>query len=242
MLRPALVAVNKVQLSKRFSDLLVPFIRKESYLDSWVVRPMNGQRNRLRTTILLCDLIEPDYVIESGSFLGTTTQYLSVLARVKTYSIEINQGFSRVAKSRLSADISKDRVQIIDGDSATQFPKVLDGIDSKKSRVLAYLDAHWLEHIPLHEELQSLLDWGGDFIAIIDDFYIPTDQGYGYDLYENHRVDVTHVPISDRISIWIPSENSTEESGARRGTAYVVSASLKLRIEENSSNLNLKLY
>lgn len=203
---------------------------------------MNGQRNRLRTSILLSDLIEPDYVIESGSFLGTTTQYLSVLARVKTYSIEINQKFSRIAKSRLSGDISNDRVQIIDGDSATQFPRILEGIDSKNSCVLAYLDAHWLEHIPLHEELQSLLDWGGDFVAIIDDFYIPGDQGYGYDIYENHRVDVTHVPVSEQISIWIPSESSTEESGARRGTAYIVSASLKLRVEENSSNLKLKLY
>lgn len=242
MLRPALVAVNKVQLSKRISDLLIPFIRKDSYLDKWVVRPMNGQRNRLRTTILLCDLFEPDYVIESGSFLGTTTQYLSILARVKTYSIEINQDFSRVAKTRLSEDISRNRVEIIDGDSATQLPIILEGIDSKDSCILAYLDAHWLEHIPLREELQSLLDWGGDFIAIIDDFYIPTDQGYGYDLYKNHRVDVTHVPISDQISIWIPSESSTEESGAKRGTAYIVSASLKLRIEGNSSDLKLKLY
>lgn len=234
--------INKIQLSPRISDLLVPFLRKESYLDSWVVRPMNGQRNRLRTSVLLSELFKPDYAIESGSYLGTTTQYLSVLALRKTYSIEINKDFSTVAKSRLRDDITRDRVQIIDGNSAIQLPIILKGIDPMTSSVLAYLDAHWLEHIPLFEEIQSLLDWGGEFIAIIDDFYIPGDLGYGFDQYEKHRVDISHIPESEKISVWIPSENSAFESGARRGTGYVISAHLKKRVEENSSNLNLKPY
>lgn len=234
--------MSRFQFSLRLSNFLIPFLRKESYLDLWVVRPMNGQRNRLRTSFLLSEILKPDYAIESGSYLGTSTQYLASLVSTKTYSIEINQEFSSVAKARLKEDIDANRIEIIDGNSAVQMPLILDRINPAASNVLAYLDAHWLEHIPLLEEIQSLLNWGGNFIAVIDDFYIPGDPGYGFDQYENHRVDISHVPVSDEISVWIPSANSSTESGARRGTAYVVSNKLKAKIDQSSFNLQLRLY
>jgi predicted O-methyltransferase YrrM len=203
---------------------------------------MNGQRNRLRTCFLLSELVLPDYGIESGSYLGTTTQYLAGLTSKKTFSIEINPEFSKIAKARLRSDISVDRVEIIEGNSAFEIPRILQTIDPKCSSILAYLDAHWLEHIPLLEEIQSLLDWGGRFIAVVDDFYIPEDLGYGYDLYENYRVDVSHVPVSSEISIWVPSEDSDLETGAKRGTAYVVSQHYRELISRESDRLKLRLY
>ena len=208
----------------------------------WAVRPMNGQRNRLRTCFLLGEILKPAYAIESGSFLGTTTQYLVGLAGKKTFSIEINQEFSEIAKKRLKSDITANRVEIVDGNSARELPRILQTINADESSVFAYLDAHWLEHIPLLEELQSLMDWGGDFIAVIDDFFIPEDLGYGYDLYEKHRVDISHIPVSDKISVWVPSEKSDAETGAKRGTAYVVSQKYKEVISKESANLRLRPY
>jgi predicted O-methyltransferase YrrM len=234
--------IDKITFSIRFSRLLIPHIRKEAYLDMWVVRPMNGQRNRLRTSILLLEILKPEFVIESGSYLGTTTQYLAGFSSKKTFSIEINKEFAEVASSRLKSDIEQKRVEIVDGNSAQQMPLILRDINPRTSRIFAYLDAHWLEQIPLFEELQALLDWGGDFIAVIDDFFIPDDQGYGYDQYRNHRVDISHVPSSEKISVWVPSESSETESGARRGTGYIVSSNLTKLIEKDSVNLQIKPY
>jgi predicted O-methyltransferase YrrM len=228
--------------SERLSNLLVPHIRTISYLDMWAVRPMNGQRNRLKTSFLLSEILGPDIAIESGSYLGTTTQYLASFASQKTYSIEINKQYASVAKDRLKADIETGRVEIIEGNSAQHFPQIFKTINPQTSKIFAYLDAHWLENIPLMEEIQSLLDWGGDFIAVIDDFYIPQDLGYGYDLYENHRVDITHIPVSNEISVWIPSEKSNSESGARRGTAYIISKNLREIVAKQSEHLNLRPY
>lgn len=203
---------------------------------------MNGQRNRLRTAYLLGEIIQPEVAIESGSYLGTTTQYLTAIAATKTYSIEINPRFSGVAKNRLKLDVAAGRVTIIDGNSAEKLPLILKELDPKETRILAYLDAHWLEYIPLHAELEALITWGGDFAAIIDDFYIPTDEGYGFDQYENHRVDISHVPSNSGVSVWIPSEGSATESGACRGTAYVFSASLLEKISNHSEKLKLQPY
>lgn len=242
LVRPLLAQLGNVVFSTRLSNLLTPHIRTESYLDMWAVRPMNGQRNRLRTSFLLSEILKPSYAIESGSYLGTTTQYLVGLADKKTYSIEINNDFSEIAKTRLKADIAANRVEIVDGNSARELPRILQTINPNESSVFAYLDAHWLEHIPLLEEIQSLLDWGGNFIAVVDDFFIPEDVGYGYDLYEKHRVDISHIPVSNNISVWVPSENSDSETGAKRGTAYVVSQKYRAVVSKESGHLRLRPY
>jgi predicted O-methyltransferase YrrM len=231
-----------VVLPRGLSNALTPHIRVDSYLDLWVVRPMNGQRTRLRTSFLLSQLVKPNIAIESGSYLGTTTQYLVSLVSEKTYSIEVNPEFAAIAKARLESDIHSGRIEIVDGDSAVEMPRILRGLDSKAQIVFAYLDAHWLEHIPLRDEVQALLEWGGDFVAVVDDFYIPSDLGYGYDQYKNHRVDISHIPSSDRISVWVPEDDSSTESGAHRGTAYIVSSKFKDLVTAESKNLKLRKY
>jgi predicted O-methyltransferase YrrM len=231
-----------VVLPRGLSNALTPHIRVDSYLDLWVVRPMNGQRTRFRTSFLLSQLVKPNIAIESGSYLGTTTQYLVTLVSEKTYSIEVNAEFAAIAKARLESDIHSGRIEIVDGDSAVEMPRILGGLDSKAQIVFAYLDAHWLEHIPLRDEVQALLEWGGDFVAVVDDFYIPSDLGYGYDQYKNHRVDISHIPSSDKISVWVPEDDSSTESGAQRGTAYIVSSKFKDLVTAESKNLKLRKY
>lgn len=221
---------------------MIPHLRKESFLDQWVVRPMNGQKIRLRTAYLLSEILNPNYAIESGSFLGTTSQYLTTMVSEKTFSIEINKEFSDIAKLRLSSEILSNQLEIIEGNSAERMPSILAKMNPASSTILAYLDAHWLDEIPLRVELQSLLNWGGQFVAIIDDFYIPDDLGYGFDQYVNHRVDISHIPQSDNLTVWIPSQSSSLESGARRGTAYVVSSEVGSKVFENAKKLNLRPY
>jgi predicted O-methyltransferase YrrM len=234
--------LHRISLPIGLSKIIIPHLAIESYLDLWVVRPMNGQINRLRTAYLLSGILRPTHAIETGTYLGTTTQYLTSMVTEKTYSIEVNKKYIDVAKKRLSNEIRASVVELILGNSKIEIMNILNNLDPSRHRILVYLDAHWSEYVPLKDEIQSLLDWGGVFIAIIDDFMIPLDAGYGFDLYKNYRIDASQVPLSEKISIWMPSQPSSSETGSKRGTAYLIHADLNSMITENHYEIGIKPY
>jgi predicted O-methyltransferase YrrM len=234
--------LDRIILPINFSKRVIRFLAIESYLDLWLVRPMNGQRNRLRVSYYLASILKPTHAIETGTYLGTTTQYLSSMVSEKTFSIEINKKSLEISKKRLKNEIVSGSIELILGNSKIEMEKVLKTLDPNKHRILVYLDAHWLDYVPLKAEIQSLLDWNGLFIAIIDDFMIPTDVGYGFDQYKNDRIDISQIPISEKISIWIPSESAFSESGARRGTAYLIHNKLSAQVFNNITELKIKPY
>ena len=59
---------------------------------------------------------------------------------------------------------------------------------------MAYLDAHWEREIPTRNEPVELANWGGNWVAIIDDFKIPEGLSYGFDQYEDKTVDINLKP------------------------------------------------
>jgi len=232
--------LSALHFSKRFSRWVLPFIRPEVYLDVWLVRPMNGQKNRLRTAFLLSEILAPTHAIETGGYLGTTTQYLSSMAREKTFSIEINEQFIQIARKRLRDEITNGVIEFVHGDSSDELPKILDGLNPLNTRVFAYLDAHWLDYFPLHKEISSLLNWGGLFVAIVDDFRIPDDSGYGYDSYPTSDIDISHIPKFGSFTVWVPLDDSILESGARRGTAYLIHNDLLQQVESQKATLRIR--
>ena len=78
-------------------------------------------------------------------------------------------------------------------------------------------------------ELELLANWGGEWIAIVDDFMVPFDNGYGYDGYGNDIIGKTQVPINLDLEIYVPSGLSQFETGARRGTGYIFNEKLGSR-------------
>ena len=70
----------------------------------------------------------------------------------------------------------------------------------------------------------ALLDWRGNWVAIIDDFEIPGPEGfgYGYDSYNGKTVNTEIFNDLKDFSILIPADGALMETGARRGTAYLV--------------------
>lgn len=108
------------------------------------------------------------------------------------------------------------------GSSIGNLPAVLSGISNEQS-VVAYLDAHWNDYLPTTSELNFLIEWGGPFIAIIDDFQVPNFPGYGFDQYGEMVVGPALVPAHPNLSLWFPNENEVLETGAKRGTGYVIS-------------------
>ena len=87
--------------------------------------------------------------------------------------------------------------------------------------MIAYLDSHGHGILPTAAELHALNNWGQDWIAIIDDFKVDADPGYGFDVYNDVEVGMNIVPEIPGLQVWVTKENSILETGAKRGTGYV---------------------
>lgn len=210
----------------------------ESILTTWWVQPFNGQLIRYQTCVEVCSTFKPQYAIETGTFYGTTTVALSSLVSKQTFTIEINPNYVQVAKSYFKRiGINDDRIRLLEGSSATEIVEVLSNI-SKDSRILVYLDAHWGDKLPLQDELNALINWGGAFIAVIDDFYVDHDSNFGFDSYEGTKLDLNLIPDKFEGEIFLPSHSADKEFGARRGTCYLFSSKALISISSvNFANL-----
>ena len=61
--------------------------------------PFNGQTKRQELVESLIKNFIPDILVETGTYLGNTLQYL-LKFDIPTYSVEINEKFYLIAKSR----------------------------------------------------------------------------------------------------------------------------------------------
>jgi len=195
-----------------------------SVLMTWWAQPFNGQLMRFQTCVEVCQRFKPQIAIETGTFYGTTAVALSSLVSEHTFTIEINQEYANVAETYFKAiGLDEKRMTILRGNSSTEIVNVLSKV-SKDSRVLVYLDAHWGEELPLQDELSALINWGGAFVAIIDDFYINDDNDFGFDSYGGIKLDLSLIPKDFSGHLFFPSHQARQEYGARRGTCFLISS------------------
>jgi len=188
----------------------------------WWSSSFNGQSRRLYNLCVLSHYLRPKFAIETGTYVGSSTHLFQGLGVEKTYSFEIVEEYASVARIRHKSLIEQGSLEIILGSSVDNLPSVLSGISTEQSLV-AYLDAHRNSYLPTTSELNLLIEWGGPFIAIIDDFQVPDFAGYGFDRYREMVVGPALVPAHPDISLWLPNENEMLETGAKRGTGYVIS-------------------
>jgi hypothetical protein len=195
----------------------------------WWSSPFNGQSRRLYNLCVLSQYLRPKYALETGTYIGSSSHLFQGLGVERTYSIEIVEEYATVARNRHQQLIEQGVLEIILGSSVDHMPAILSRISNEQS-VIAYLDAHWHNHLPTTEELNLLITWGGPFLAIIDDFQIPEFSGYGFDQYGETIVGPALIPLHPDISLYLPSENESHETGAKRGTGYVFSKKAQLLI------------
>lgn len=181
--------------------------------------PFNGQALRRKAFEELVDQFAPTAFVETGTFVGSTTKYLAGFGR-DTYTVEVNTGFQAVARMALRG--SKN-VTMICGDSAAGIQHLAHA--QKITRPLAYLDAHWEERVPLAEELDCLFANWDEVLAVIDDFHVPGEPGYGYDIYAGVPLSVDGISLPPDALIAYPAAPAGSETGARRGTAFVARGS-----------------
>lgn len=114
--------------------------------------------------------------IETGTYLGETTKYLSGLFR-HVWSIESNPKYHRRALARLKR---LNNLSLVFGDSGKLLGEVLGRLSE---RVFVFLDAHWYDHCPIEEELATLARFRHlDPVLAIHDFKNPHRPDMGFDV------------------------------------------------------------
>lgn len=195
-----------------------------AYLDWWEPSkhsswggPMNGQVGRQQLIRDLARSIDISAVIETGTYRGTTSEFLWHVTGAPVFTVEIEPRFCAFAQRRF-AGISA--VQVTLGESRQFLSAMAEDPAIPKRDVLFYFDAHWGGELPLEEELRLVHENWRDSVIIIDDFQVPSDSGYGFDDYGPGKaltLDYLLAANLSGLSVLYPALASCDETGARRG-------------------------
>jgi hypothetical protein len=181
--------------------------------------PFNGQVARQALFRALIDKARPAAILETGTYLGTTTEFMANFG-LPVYSVEgqpRNYGF---AKSRLRRHRN---ISLCLGDSRVFLSDLLG--DYSEDVIFAYLDAHWNSDLPLVEEIEIIFCRRPRAVVMIDDFQVPDDADYGFDDYGTGKA-LTLDYVAGAVAIhglclFYPATPSAQETGARRGCVVV---------------------
>ena len=196
----------------------IDYFRRREQRAAWG-GPFNGQSVRRELFASLITELRPSAIIETGTHLGTTTEFMAKTG-LPIYTIEANPrnyGFAKVRLWKLR------QVTLRQGDCRNILKEFLDGPLGTPNRgsVFAYLDAHWDDDLPLAEELCLLFSRVEKAVVMIDDFEVPGDPGYGYDDYgpgkSLTRAYIDPIVSAHQLQVFYPVTPSEEEDGMRRG-------------------------
>jgi predicted O-methyltransferase YrrM len=197
-----------------------------SYFDLWFSQPLNCQYKRLEFLLNLLRIVKPAVLIETGTYLGSSTILFSQFVN-KVYTIESEQKYFDISQKRF-LNLKLTNIEGILGNSELSLELILKKISPDSKQILvAYLDAHWYEQIPTTQELSQLVEWGGPFIALIDDFKVEDDPGYNFDEYDSITVGLNLIPKNKNLFLFYPNIKSSLEGGARRGLGIVLNDKAK---------------
>ncbi len=198
----------------------IDFYLRPSVRDPWG-GPFNGQARRLEAVTEIFAFCNFDFVVETGTFRGTTTEFLASIFQRDIYSCEINKAFHLYSKIRLKGvdNVSLERASSVDFlEALAKSGRLAD------SSVFFYLDAHWQDHLPLREEFEIILEAAPNSVIVIDDFQVPDDPGYQYDDYGPGKaltLEYLSTLLPRRFFIFFPESPSAQETGAKRGCIVV---------------------
>jgi predicted O-methyltransferase YrrM len=181
--------------------------------------PFNGQKARARLFQDLIGCLQPQAIIETGTFLGTTTEFMAE-AGLPVFTIEAHPRSFGFALARLRPCRN---VTLLKGDSRAMLRSLFDGPlrRSGNGTLLFYLDAHWNDDLPLAEEVDLVFRRCPGAVVIVDDFAVPGDAGYAFDNYgPGKSLDAEYIGpavAAHELAVFYPSTPAAEDTGARRG-------------------------
>lgn len=180
---------------------------------------MNSQTARLEATRQIIHRCGIRQIVETGTYRGTTTEWFSGFG-LPVQTVESDPKAYAFAKLRLAR---LPNVHIALGNSVDVLKRLTAELDTTLP-TLFYLDAHWFNYLPLHDELQLILQAFTAPVVLIDDFQVPGEEGYGYDNY-GPGMALTPEYLAQcqtaSTTVFYPSTPAKEETGCRRGCAVV---------------------
>lgn len=180
----------------------------------------NGQKQRARVFDEIDAQIHFANYVETGTFLGMTTDFLARRARARgaqVYSCEINDRHHGIATRTVGhlANVDLHKANSVD---------FLRGLapEISKSLNFVYLDAHWNDYLPLRDELSILRAWDNT-IVLIDDFKVPLDPLFRWDKYDEEReICLEHIAGAyGNNPVYFPSYPAHEEMAPPRGYCLI---------------------
>ena len=131
-----------------------------------IIRP--GLHNTV--TLFLKEISKIDSFIETGTYLGRTTEWASEHFNL-VYTIELSEKIFKETSSRLS---EKTNITFLQGDSRHHLQNIIDSVEAP---AIFWLDAHWSgeetageeDQCPLLQELEIIYASPFDHIVMIDD-------------------------------------------------------------------------
>jgi hypothetical protein len=184
---------------------------------------MNGQELRLeaaRQIIVQCGIKR---IVETGTHLGDTSDWFARFG-LPVVTMEINPRWAEFSRLRLH---KYRNVTVREGHSVDVLRNLATEQHNSSLPTFFYLDAHWLEHLPLREEVELIVKHFPQCVILIDDFEVPDDAGYGFDNYgAEKRISLSYLGglRETQLIPYFPSERSEKETGRKRGWVVLTSA------------------
>jgi hypothetical protein len=182
--------------------------------------PFNGQAERRATFLEMLDRLKPAGLIETGTYRGTTTEFMAQHFAGPIHSCEIDRRCFQGCSRRLARF---PQVELMQSDSRIFLRYVLAKL-KPTAPLLVYLDAHWWDDLPLREEIEIILGSGHEAAIMIDDFEVPDDPGYTFDDFgpgKRFCLDMLDF-LADRAEpLFYPRARSDAETGSKRGAVAI---------------------
>jgi predicted O-methyltransferase YrrM len=151
--------------------------------------------------------------VETGSFVGATTKWLSNNVDL-CYGIEVQEEFCEKAKANATD------AQVILGSSTEVLPQVLEEIEN--GPVFFFIDSHWKNEWPLLDELRIIGEskWAKNCIIVIHDY---KTGDLGYDSYGEKDLDENYVKSAlDSYFKGAKTFTNKDAVGCRRGVFCII--------------------
>lgn len=173
----------------------------------------------------MLDAFGPTASIETGCYIGKTTNWLFVNGYCPVYATDFMPAHYDVAVENLAGM----HIELNLGDSRDYLRQIALRKDVPNESVFFYLDAHWTWDLPLREELQLINEHWRKSVIMIDDFKVEDDKDYRYDTWPQGTLSLA--TFNDVIlgDVYFPSCPGIEEQEPRCGCVVIAQEGVDLR-------------
>jgi len=223
--RDSQTRIARLERSQKETDMLLDIVLSDAVHSKACELGMHAQPTRRAIVSYLFERLDIKLAVETGTYLGNTSNYLARTFKVPVHSSELVPRYHHAAR-RMLRELPNIHLQLQD---SRDFLKGLAARPELTGTVaFFYLDAHWYNDLPLADEIDIIATNWKQFVILIDDFKVPGDPGYAYDDYgPGKALDTDYLdPVLARhgLKAYFPTTPAAEESGGRAGYVVVVQA------------------